>query len=151
MCVRCPLQLKGITPKLVPFFKTVVMFFVLYGSSESSSILFCIAKCLPIVSLIFFVVIHGMSLNEYYRYSRTILTGLIFSVFGDAFLVWKDSYMNFELGLIMFALAQLNYTRAFGIWPLNPYAGGAFVAFGLAVYSCISSCKPVMLVICFYS
>ena len=125
-------------PKLVPFFKTVSIYFVLYGSSESTSILFCIAKCLPIISLIFFVLLHGMSLSEYYRYSRLILIGLIFSVFGDAFLVWKTSYKNFECGLLMFAVAQVNYARAFGFWPFNPYAGAVFTALGLLIHSYLS-------------
>ncbi|KAK7099148.1 lysoplasmalogenase TMEM86A-like isoform X2 [Littorina saxatilis] len=130
--------LKCVGPKLVPFFKTVAIYFVLYGSSESTSILFCIAKCLPVISLVFFVLLHGMSLNEYYRYSRLILTGLFFSVLGDVFLVWKKSYMNFECGLLMFAVAQVNYARAFGFWPFNPYAGGVFVGLGLLVYSYLS-------------
>lgn len=130
--------LKSVGPKLVPFFKTVAIYFVLYGSSESTSLLFCIAKCLPIVSLIFFVLLHGMSLNEYYRYSRLILIGLIFSAVGDAFLVWKHSYLNFECGVLMFAVAQVNYARAFGFRPFNVYAGAAFTALGLVFYSFLS-------------
>ncbi|KAL8623984.1 hypothetical protein ACOMHN_040610 [Nucella lapillus] len=130
--------LKTVGPKLVPFFKTVAIYFVLYGSSESTSLLFLIAKCLPIVSLIFFVLLHGMSLNEYYRYSRLILIGLIFSVVGDTFLVWKTSYMNFECGVLMFAVAQVNYARAFGFRPFNVYAGAVFIALGLVFYSFLS-------------
>ncbi|XP_076450292.1 lysoplasmalogenase TMEM86A-like [Babylonia areolata] len=130
--------LKSVGPKLVPFFKTVAIYFVLYGSSESTSLLFCIAKCLPIVSLIFFVLLHGMSLNEYYRYSRLILIGLIFSAVGDAFLVWKASYLNFECGVLMFAMAQVNYARAFGFRPFNVYAGAAFTALGCGFYSFLS-------------
>ncbi|XP_076472135.1 lysoplasmalogenase TMEM86A-like [Babylonia areolata] len=130
--------LKSVGPKLVPFFKTVSIYFVLYGSSDSASLLSCIAKCLPIVSLIFFVLLHGMSLSEYYRYSRLILIGLIFSALGDAFLVWKESYFNFECGLLMFAVAQFNYARAFGFRPFNPYAGAVFVVLWLVVYSLIN-------------
>lgn len=127
------MQLKCVGPKLVPFFKTVSIYFVLYGDSESTSILFCLTKCLPIVSLIIFVLLHGMSLNEYYRYSRLVLIGLVFSCLGDALLVWKQSY--FELGTLMFAVAQILYAKAFGFRPFNPYAGMVFVVMGLLTYS----------------
>ncbi|CAL1532688.1 unnamed protein product [Lymnaea stagnalis] len=76
-----------------------------------------------------------MSLNEYYRYSRRILVGLVFSALGDALLVWKNSYYNLELGLLSFAIAQIMYARAFGWRPLKPYAGSAFLAAGLIFYT----------------
>lgn len=126
--------LKSVGPKTVPFFKTVAIFFVLYGAEERSHIFFCIAKCLPIISLIIFVLLHGMSLNKYYRYSRQILTGLIFSVIGDALLVWKHTYVNFELGLLSFAIAQTMYAQAFGWRPFNPYAGVTFMVMGVILY-----------------
>lgn len=121
-------------PKTVPFFKTVAIFFVLFGADDRSNIFFCIAKCLPIISLVIFVLLHGMSLNEYYRYSRHILTGLIFSCVGDVLLVWKHSYINFELGLLSFAIAQAKYAQAFGWRPFNPYAATVFTFFGVLVY-----------------
>ncbi|KAH9500042.1 Lysoplasmalogenase-like protein tmem86a [Bulinus truncatus] len=129
-------QLKSVGPKLVPFFKTVAIFFVLFGLEEKQSIFFCIIKCLPVVSLIVFVLLHGMSFDECYRYSRRILVGLIFSVIGDAFLVWKHSYMNLEMGLLCFAVAQTSYARAFGWRPFKPYAGSVFVLIGLCTGTC---------------
>lgn len=131
--LRIVQMLKCVGPKLVPFFKTVAIYFVLYGDTERSSILFCIAKCLPIISLMAFVLLHGMSLNEYYRYSRLILLGLVFSCLGDAFLVWKQTY--FELGILMFAVAQILYAKAFSFRPFNPYAGAVFALLGYMVYS----------------
>ncbi|XP_059148567.1 lysoplasmalogenase-like protein TMEM86A [Physella acuta] len=131
--------LKSVGPKLVPFFKTVSIFFVLFGQEERCSIFFCIVKCLPVVSLIVFVLLHGMSLDECYRYSRRILIGLVFSVIGDAFLVWKLYYKNLELGLLSFAIAQCMYARAFGWRPLKPYAGSAFLVAGLCVYTYLQS------------
>ena len=68
-------------------------------------------------------------------------SGLIFSVFGDAFLVWKSSFFNFECGLLMFAVAQVNYARAFGLWPFNPYAGAVFGGLGLGIYAWLSTGK----------
>lgn len=134
MTISVP-QLKSVGPKLVPFFKTVAIFFVLFGKEEKSSIFFCIVKCLPVVSLIAFVLLHGMSFDECYRYSRRILVGLIFSAIGDVFLVWKSSPGNLELGLLSFAIAQIMYARAFGWRPLKPYPGSAFLVLGLVVYS----------------
>ena len=126
-------------PKVVPFFKTVTIFFVLYGKEESTSILFCLLKCLPIASLVVFVLLHGMSFDECYRYSRRILVGLIFSALGDIFLVWKSSYVNFELGLLSFAIAQAMYARAFGWRPLKLRAGLFFLVIGLGVFWYLSS------------
>ena len=107
---------------------------MLFGEeSKLESVFYCAIKCLPIISLIIFVLLHGMSFSEYYSYSRKILLGLIFSCLGDAFLVWKNGY--FEHGIVMFAIAQVFYAAAFGFRPLNPYAGAvcaslAAVTFG---------------------
>lgn len=119
-------------PKLVPFFKTVAIFFVLFGQESKVSVFYCIAKCLPVISLIIFVLLHGMNLSKYYRYSRRILIGLLFSCLGDVFLVYKENY--FELGLLMFAIAQIEYARAFGWRPFNPYAGVTFTIIGSVVF-----------------
>lgn len=111
------LQVKSVGPYLVPFFKTVAIFFVLFGDDcRDESIFYCIVKCLPVISLILFVLVHGMNLTEYYRYSRRVLVGLIFSCFGDAFLVWPD---YFEVGILMFAIAQFSYAKAFGWRPMK--------------------------------
>lgn len=126
------MQLKCVGPKLVPFLKTVAIFFVLFGvDSVDNSIFFCIIKCLPIVSLMLFVVLHGMNFTEYYRYSRRILIGLIFSALGDIALVW-DGY--FEVGIGMFAIAQISYARAFGWKPFNPYAGAVCTVLASGFY-----------------
>lgn len=133
--------LKSVGPKLVPFFKTCTIFFVLFtgtpASETSAPWFFCIIKCLPIVSLILFVLLNGMHITEYYRYSRRVLIGLVFSCLGDACLVWKHKY--FELGIGCFAIAQVCYSRAFGWKPLNLYAGAVFAALGSLVYYFLSA------------
>lgn len=53
-------------------------------------------------------------------YSRRILTGLIFSCIGDAFLVWPCCFL---WGMISFAIAHILYISAFGMYPWNPVAG----------------------------
>ncbi|XP_032672286.1 lysoplasmalogenase-like protein TMEM86A [Odontomachus brunneus] len=106
--------IKCIGPKLVPFFKSVSVYFVLLA--EQPSVLTACLKCLPIISLIFFVLLHGISLSKEYTFSRRILTGLVFSCIGDAFLVWPN---GFTAGMCMFAIAQIMYIIAFEFKPLN--------------------------------
>lgn len=127
--------LKAVGPKLVPFFKTVVIFFILFEEdSRLESVFYCIVKCLPVISLMIFVLLHGMSLSEIYAYSRKILIGLIFSCLGDAFLVWKNCGY-FTHGLAMFALAQIMYVWAFGLFkPLALRTGTICATFGVAMY-----------------
>ncbi|CAD5120661.1 DgyrCDS9223 [Dimorphilus gyrociliatus] len=82
------------------------------------SIFYCVIKILPIISLMIFVLLHGMNFSEAYVYSRRILIGLLFSAFGDAFMVWKkNGYFIPAVG--MFAIAQLLYARAFGFRDLK--------------------------------
>lgn len=127
-------QVKAIGPKLVPFFKSVAIFFILFeADSRLNSIFYCLVKCLPVVCLMIFVVLHGMSLSEIYAYSRKILVGLMFSCFGDAFLVWKNSGY-FTHGLLMFAVAQVMYCWAFGFRPLALRTGSVCSLLAFCVY-----------------
>jgi len=72
------LQLKSVGPKLVPFFKTVTIYFVLFADGpRPESALYCAIKCLPVISLMFFVLLHGMSFSEYYSYSRKVIMFLL--------------------------------------------------------------------------
>jgi len=101
-------QLKSIGPKLVPFFKTATIYFVLFSDeTRPESPVRCIVKCLPVISLMFFVLMHGMSFSEYYSYSRKVLAGLVFSCVGDAFMVWSTAGY-FIPGVAAFAIAQVH-------------------------------------------
>lgn len=122
---------KSVGPKLVPFFKTVAIYFVLYIPSDQPSLFAVVIKCLPIFSLIAFVLLHGMSLGEEYAYSRRILLGLVMSVAGDAMLVWEDFFVH---GLVAFLVAQILYISAFGFRPFNVYV--ATVAYCLGTLGC---------------
>jgi len=104
-------------PKLVPFFKSVAVFFVLFPKNSSETILCLITKCLPIAFLCMFVLMHGMSFQFEYSYSRRIFLGLLFSMIGDACLVFSTDY--FLLGVVSFAIAHICYFTAFGIKPFN--------------------------------
>ncbi|KAF7412309.1 lysoplasmalogenase-like protein TMEM86A [Vespula maculifrons] len=110
--------IKSVGPKLVPFFKSVSVYFVLLA--EQPSLLTACFKCLPIISLIVFVLLHGISLSKEYTFSRRILTGLVFSCIGDALLVWPNCFIA---GMCMFAIAQIMYIYAFGFKPINLLLG----------------------------
>ncbi|XP_023226973.1 lysoplasmalogenase-like protein TMEM86A isoform X1 [Centruroides sculpturatus] len=119
--------LKSVGPKLVPFFKTVAVYFVLAIPGDNPSWFACLIKCLPVGWLCIFVILHGMSLDEKHTYSRRILTGLIFSCFGDLLLIWP---CYFIWGMLSFAIAHVLYILAFGMSPLNPIAGLVCISLG---------------------
>lgn len=125
-------QLKSVGPKLVPFFKTVAIYFVLFIPDESPSWFSCLIKCLPVISLCVFVLLHGMSLGQEYCYSRRILTGLVFSCIGDALLLSPKHY--FLYGMASFGVAHAMYALAFGYRPWNPYAGTVCMMTASAMY-----------------
>ncbi|XP_043269204.1 lysoplasmalogenase-like protein TMEM86A [Venturia canescens] len=134
--------LKSVGPKLVPFFKSVSVYFVLLA--DQPSLLTACIKCLPIISLIFFVLLHGMSLSKEYTFSRRILAGLVFSCFGDALIVWPSLFLG---GMGMFALAQIMYITAFGFVPLNATLGASLYAIcGLVVYILMPGLNGVLAV-----
>nr|CAD7439305.1 unnamed protein product [Timema bartmani] len=156
--------LKSVGPKLVPFFKTLAIYFVLFIPVERPSWFAMCIKCLPIVSLIVFVLLHGMSLgNEcvllkhiadpfyeesslIYRYafSRRILTGLVFSCVGDALLVWPHYFLH---GMAAFGGAHIMYIAAFGFKPLNIALGVLLFNFcGVAVSALMRRLSGVLLV-----
>lgn len=103
------LQLKGVGPKLVPFFKTVAVFFVLFGETSSATFFCCMIKCLPVMMLIYFVLLDGVNMTEAYAYTRKIFAGLIFSAIGDAFLGECFSFYNLKV-LLKVCLLFLHHT-----------------------------------------
>ncbi|KAK0159875.1 hypothetical protein PV328_007345 [Microctonus aethiopoides] len=138
-----PLQvLKNIGPKLVPFFKSVCVYFVLLA--EQPSLHTACFKCLPIISLILFVLLHGMNLSDEYTFSRRILTGLIFSCLGDAFIVWPNLFI---VGMAMFSIAQLMYITAFGFTPLNLKLGGViYLLCSIVIYILMPGLNGVLVI-----
>lgn len=111
-------QFKQAVLKLIPFFKTFCIYFILWlPEAEDPSVLAAIIKILPILSLCGFVILQGVSLSVKYDYNRRILFGLIFSMFGDIFIVWEHSHFSF--GVVSFGVAHLCYATAFGFEPIN--------------------------------
>ncbi len=111
---------------------------MLYPGEEDNynPVIFSVCKILPIVSLIVFVLLHGMNFSEAYSYSWKILIGLVFSALGDIFLVFSD-YGFFIHGIASFAMAQFLYAWAFDIWPLKLYVGGICAVIASTIYVCL--------------
>ncbi|XP_032813772.2 lysoplasmalogenase TMEM86A [Petromyzon marinus] len=133
---------KSCGPRLVPFFKTTCIYFVLWLPASSASWFSTLIKCLPILCLCAFVAAHGMSLRAaVHSYARRILAGLVFSALGDACLVW-EAYGYFEPGMLMFGTAHAFYLAAFGIQPLRARLGLVLGASGAAIYGLMFPCLP---------
>lgn len=127
----CFCQFKQAVPKLVPFFKTFCIYFILWlPEAENPSVLAAVIKILPIISLCGFVIMQGVKLHDY---NRRILLGLIFSMFGDIFIVWEHSHFHF--GAVSFGVAHLCYATAFGFKPLNPLILLGLIILSLNTYS----------------
>ncbi|XP_039592186.1 lysoplasmalogenase-like protein TMEM86A [Polypterus senegalus] len=105
-------------PKLVPFFKATCVYFVLWLPTSTPSWFSALIKCLPIFCLWIFLLAHGISFLDAHPSARRILAGLIFSLLGDAFLIWQEQGY-FIHGLLMFAITHILYSSAFGMKPLN--------------------------------
>ena len=102
-------------PFLVPFLKMACVYFVLWLPDDQPSITSAFVKCLPILSLIWFVWLQGGN-----SYNLKILTGLVCSCLGDAALVWQGADMLvFIAGMLFFACGLLCYTLAFGFSPFG--------------------------------
>lgn len=119
---KLPGVLKCNGPKLVPFFKTVAIFFILFPKSKykTADIFYLTFKCLPICSLILFILLNGINLRGFeYSYSRRILAGLAFSLLGDALLVYDHAY--FIHGVLAFGISHILYATAYGMRPLRVF------------------------------
>ncbi|KAL0967850.1 hypothetical protein UPYG_G00258190 [Umbra pygmaea] len=125
-------QVKSEGPKLVPFFKSTCVYFVLWLPTSTPSWFSALIKCLPIFCLWLFMLAHGFSFLGAHSSARKVLAGLIFSCLGDAFLIWQEQGY-FSHGLLMFAITHILYSSAFGMKPLNHRAG--LVIFVVSAFS----------------
>ena len=108
-----------IAPFLVPFLKMSCVYFVLWLPEDQPSITTAFVKILPVLSLVWFVCLQGITGGREYSYNRKILSGLILSSLGDALLVWQSDQILFLLGVACFSCAQISYSVAFGFSPLG--------------------------------
>ncbi|XP_012555911.1 lysoplasmalogenase TMEM86A isoform X1 [Hydra vulgaris] len=123
--------LTHVGPRLIPFFKTVVIYFVAWLPAETPSLFAAALKCLPICCLMGFVISQGLSLQKEHFYRQRIFIGLLFSCFGDALLIWGETYFLQAMGA--FAIAHLAYISAFGFSSYRWLKGIPF--FGMVLIS----------------
>eukprot|EP00794_Sanderia_malayensis_P018286 gene18288-20109_t len=141
------LVLKSVGPKLVPFFKTTIVYFVAWLPHDIPTVFAALIKCLPVLCLIAFVLMQGINLKKQHAYRRYILLGLILSCIGDALLVWHQT--QFVSAMAAFGLAHLAYIRAFCIesqhnWPKSKSL--PFTIFvGIALYLMYPGLKGVLI------
>lgn len=99
---------------LIPFLASIGLYFSLFLPEDIPS-LSTIVKCLPILSLALFTVLHD-GYVEKSKTNRKILAGLLFSCFGDACLVWPEYFVH---GIGSFAVAQILFINAAGLEAIN--------------------------------
>ncbi|XP_056397686.1 lysoplasmalogenase, partial [Hyla sarda] len=134
---RSPTQIvthraRNTVSKLLPFLMTVCTYFVLWIPLSEPDWYNALIKCLPIVSLIYFVLVYSVGVGKFSPYAKIIFLGLVFSAAGDISLVWPE---YFQLGMVMFGLAHIMYTTAFGFHPLNLRIFIVIAMFGVSFYS----------------
>ncbi|XP_018426628.1 PREDICTED: lysoplasmalogenase-like protein TMEM86A [Nanorana parkeri] len=125
-------NVKRTISKLLPFLVTVCNYFVLWIPLSEPGWYNALIKCLPIICLEFFIVVHSIGSGKFSSYAKKILLGLAFSAAGDVCLVWPE---YFQLGMVMFGLAHILYTIAFGFHPLNIRLFIIFALFCATFYS----------------
>ena len=95
------------------------VYFVLWLPEDQPSIAAAFVKILPILSLIWFVCLQGVSGKAHHSYNRKILAGLLCSIIGDIVLIWQQELLLFLAGMLFFGIAHCAYTYAFGFAPFG--------------------------------
>ena len=111
------------------------IYFILWLPEGQPSVSAAFVKCLPILSLMWFVCLQGVSGDSANSYNQKVLTGLVLSCIGDALLIWQANVLFFLVGMAFFGCAQIAYTTAFGFTPF----GVKELAFSLSVLLVILS------------
>uniref|UniRef100_A0A182RVX8 lysoplasmalogenase n=1 Tax=Anopheles funestus TaxID=62324 RepID=A0A182RVX8_ANOFN len=113
--------------KLIPFITTVLLYFSLIEHTDRSSTPSTVLKCMPIFSLLFFVMLTTSKNAATKQYQQRIMYGLLFSSIGDFLL----NYDLFEAGMGAFGIAQVFYISAFGMKPLKLWIGVTLYLLGI--------------------
>lgn len=128
-------------PRMLPFFVTVPLYFILIDKTERATPISAVLKCLPIISLWMFVFIELKRSN---RFKQLILAGLVASCAGDVLL----NYDLFEAGMGAFGVAQIFYISAFGFRPLRPLIGLPLYGCAIATVAIMFHNLPTVIKIC---
>uniref|UniRef100_A0A8D0B8W0 lysoplasmalogenase n=1 Tax=Salvator merianae TaxID=96440 RepID=A0A8D0B8W0_SALMN len=129
---------KNLGFKLLPFLVFCAFYFFLW--LPESDVKSAVIKCLPVLSLAFFVAAHSHSVGFWTTQAKRIFQGLLFSAVGDICLVWPDLFLP---GMAAFGMCFICYTSAFGWRPFRPLTllavlGSASAAYILLVLPCLS-------------
>ncbi|XP_062992953.1 lysoplasmalogenase TMEM86B [Elgaria multicarinata webbii] len=118
--------------KLLPFLASSIGYFIL--SPQEPSLLGAVVKCLPVLSLAFYVAGESRSagVGAWTPYAQRIFSGLLLSVVGDACLVWPQLFIP---GMLAFAGCHISYILAFGLRPFNPLVYLVVAAFMVSDYT----------------
>ncbi|XP_072463715.1 lysoplasmalogenase TMEM86B isoform X2 [Notamacropus eugenii] len=118
---RHTLDLPLLALRLVPFFVSCALYFLLWLPSDKPSWTSALVKCLPILCLAFLV--HTTAPTG--CSSRFIQGGLLCSALGDVFLIWPNQFL---FGMAAFGMAHLFYLGALGWLPTRLAHLGAVTA-----------------------
>ncbi|KAJ6641687.1 Lysoplasmalogenase-like protein TMEM86A [Pseudolycoriella hygida] len=127
------------TLKLIPFIASIGLYFTQFIPEHIPSLWATIVKCLPILSLALFTVLHE-GFTSKTKLNRKIFTALLFSCVGDACLLWPEYFLH---GVVAFGVAQIIFIVAAGFESLNmkiglvlfPYANTVLYLVGPGVMS----------------
>ncbi|CAG5057821.1 unnamed protein product [Parnassius apollo] len=145
-CDLAQLKRVGVGGQLVPFFKTVCVYFVVGAGAPSATT--AAVKCAPVLCLLICVLLKAaMAPGERSRYSRCVCLGLALSALGDAALVWPRLLVA---GMALFGAAHVAYVAAFGLQPFQP-ALAAACALATTLYVTTLHAGPLTLAVHVYS
>lgn len=119
--------------KLLGFVLYVILYFTVlepYDKWPAQNLKSCFFKILPMIHIILIVTSSSTEEENHAKpksYRKFIFIGLLFSLAGDIALIYIDTL--FEVGVLLFAVAQALYATAFGFRPMG--SGPMAASFGV--------------------